>query len=272
MNINKWRAVSAKLKQMGSVGVAFSGGVDSSVLLKLAVDILGENAAAVTFVSPLMPESELSEAKKFAKEIGARHYTIETNDLALEELRENSKERCYYCKKRRLEQAIKWADDNRILYIIEGSNADDKMDFRPGMRVLTELAPRVYSPFLEIGVTKKEIRQQAEKMGLPNWNKPSAACLASRIEYNTELSAARLKAIEKAEDYLRGMIKGYLRVRNNGMIARIEVAKEEMPILLEKSLEINHVLKDFGFWYVTLDLGGYRQGSQNDIFSKERFS
>ena len=140
------------------------------------------------------------------------------------------------------------------------------------MRVLTELAPRVYSPFLELDITKREIREQAKKLGLEIWQKPSSACLASRIEYDTELSQTRLQAVEKAEEFLGKIAKGYIRVRNHGMIARIEVMPSEMPILVEQALNIDRELKKLGFWYVTIDLAGYRQGSQNEIFSKERFS
>lgn len=272
MTGGKWQALNIKLSALEKVGVAFSGGVDSSLLLKIATIILKENVTAVTFASPLLPHSELLTATEFAKSLGVKHQIIETCDLELGELRRNGKERCYYCKKRRLEKALAWADDNNVKYILEGSNADDRQDFRPGMRVLTELAPRVYSPFLELDITKREIREQAKKLGLEIWQKPSSACLASRIEYDTELSQTRLQAVEKAEEFLGKIAKGYIRVRNHGMIARIEVMPSEMPILVKQALNIDRELKKLGFWYVTIDLAGYRQGSQNEIFSKERFS
>ena len=272
MRVNKWQMINDRLRTMPSLAVAFSGGVDSSLLLMLAKEILDDKVVAVTFASPLMPKSELEEAKIFARGIGVRHEIIESDDLAIEELRENGKERCYFCKKKRFEQAIAWADSNDIKYIAEGSNLDDMEDFRPGMRILTELSPRLLSPFLEAGIRKRDIREKAKKMSLPNWNKPSAACLASRIEYDTELTVERLAAVEKAEDYLRQIIKGQLRVRNHGVLARIETSAEEIPSLVERSAEINEALKKFGFLYVTVDLAGYRQGSQNEIFLKKRFS
>lgn len=272
MTGNKWQLVNNMLRDMKAVAVAFSGGVDSSLLLALAKNILDDRVVALTFVSPLMPKTELQAAKDFVKELGVRHEIIESDDLAIDELRTNGKDRCYFCKKRRFLKAINWADENGISYVAEGSNLDDLEDFRPGMRILTELAPRVVSPFLDAGIRKKDIREQAKKIGLLNWNKPSAACLASRIEYNMELTVERLAAVEEAEDYLRRFVKGQLRVRIHGNLARIEADKKEMPILLEHAREIDTELKKHGFLFVTMDLKGYQQGSQNEIFTKKRFS
>ena len=249
------------------LAVAFSGGIDSAFLLKIAHDALGDNCLAVTAVSPLVPGGDLQDAADFCASLGVRHITVSFDALSDPDICRNPPERCYICKKR-LFTAMKTAVGKLGFYsFAEGSNADDTSDYRPGMRAVRELG--VLSPLLKSGLTKNEIRRTAREIGIPLWHKPSAACLASRIPYGEPITADKLRKIADSEDFIRREILGSdspLRVRISGEdSARIEVAENDADRLFSRRQEVSHVLHSFGFRYVSLDLDGFRSGSMNEV-------
>jgi len=252
------------LKEMGTVAVAFSGGVDSSFLAAAALRALGDNAVAVTAYSETLPESERQEAITIAREIGIRHVLLHISELNSADFVANTPDRCYYCKKERFDVLKLWAENEKIAWVLEGSNADDKLDYRPGMRAVDEMTG-VCSPLLEAGLTKEEIRVLSREWGIPTWNKPSAACLSSRVAYGLPVTAERLKQVELAEDFIKQYCTGQIRVRHHDDLARIEVSAEEIATLAKAEIAaaINDELRRLGFTYITLDLSGYRTGSMN---------
>ena len=266
--MEKVKAILETIRSYGSLVVAFSGGVDSSVLTKAAVLALGNRVVAVTAVSELLPKQELVDAEMVASIAGIRHEVIAAEDLAAPELVVNDKERCYFCKKRRFAMLCAWAKENGYAYVADGSNLDDQGDYRPGMRAIAELAPKVVSPFVVCGWTKKDIRQQAKAWDLPVWDKPSAACLASRVEYGIALTPERLRQVEQAETLLHTYIDGQLRVRHHGSLARVELEPKDMEVFWQHREVLTRAIKAVGFTYVTLDLEGYRMGSQNEVLQK----
>ncbi len=253
-----------RLKSCGSVVVALSGGVDSATLAKAASLALGEKAVAVTARSELLSAEELADAKAAARAAAIRHIVIDTRDLEDSRIVDNDGERCYHCKRGRFRKLCAWAEANGFAFVADGSNLDDREDYRPGMRALEELSSKVISPFIECGWTKADIRKQAKEWGLPVADKPSAACLASRIEYGLPLTSERLTQVEDAEALLRPLVKGQLRVRHHGALARIEVEPEAFSEVLRRREEISERLRALGFRYVTLDIIGYRMGSGNE--------
>ncbi len=256
------------LKDMNQVLIAFSGGVDSTFLLKVAHNVLGNNVIAVTASSETYPKSELKEAKRLAKKIGVRHIIIDSEETNIKEFKNNPTNRCYYCKKELFSKLREIAKKNGIKYILDASNYDDINDFRPGMKAAEEL--NVKSPLKEARLTKNEIRLLSKNVGLDTWNKPSFACLASRFPYGNKITKEKLMVIDKAESYLRKLGIGQLRIRYHNNIARIEVDKKDFSVLLKNSDKINNQLKKSGFDYITLDLGGYRTGSMNEILWKKK--
>ncbi len=258
------------LRSLESVAIAFSGGVDSSFLLKVAFDVLGENVLALTARSATYPEREFREAVEFVDAYGIPHEVIVSDELEVEGFSDNPTNRCYLCKKELFTKIKKIASDKNFKYVAEGSNYDDLGDFRPGLKAISEL--EVVSPLREAMLTKNEIRALSKDMGLKTWSKPSFACLSSRFPYGEKITRERLEKIDKAEQYLIDLGFSQVRVRYHGDIARIEVYNEEMDRLLNQDIrqKICSKFKEIGFIYTALDLKGYRTGSMNEGLNERR--
>ncbi|WP_373230055.1 ATP-dependent sacrificial sulfur transferase LarE [Cohnella sp.] len=261
---DKYSKLQAILSDMQSVVVAFSGGVDSTFLLDAALKTLGnKRVLAVTADSETYPTEELEEAARLAHNLGAAHVVIETSELHIPGYKENNGNRCYFCKKSLFEHLEPFVKDGAYRHIIYGLIADDMNEHRPGVQAAKERGVR--GPLQEAGLYKEEIRDLSREHGLPTWNKPSFACLSSRIAYGETITAEKLGRVGESERYIRSLGFGQVRVRSHGDIARIEVEPAAMELLLAHASNISDKLKELGFIYVAMDLTGYRSGSMNQV-------
>ena len=264
---DKLHVLKQELTKMKKVIIAFSGGVDSTFLLCVASEILGDNAIPVTIDSPIYPQREYIQTVEFCKELGLKQHVINCSELDSPEFCQNSPERCYICKKELFRRIGELAQELNVKHIVDGSNLDDIDDYRPGIKALNELG--IKSPLLDAGLTKEDIRILSKEYGLRTWNKPSFACLSSRIPYGQEITKEKLKMIDTAEQYLLNLGFKQLRVRHHGEIARIEVWPEERYRFYDVGFmdEVADKLNGLGFTYVVLDLKGYRSGSMNETLT-----
>lgn len=273
MNENeKLQVLKEYIRGLGSLAVSFSGGVDSTFLLKVAVDVLGENVIAVTAKSSTYPEREFKEAEAFTNKIGVKHIIIISEELEIEGFSENPVNRCYFCKHELFGKVVEVAKQNGMKYVADGSNIDDLGDYRPGMQAVKEL--QVVSPLKIAEMTKADIRKLSKEMGLATWNKQAFACLASRFPYGQKITKEKLDMIDKAEQFLLDMDFRQVRVRHHGDLARIEVDGQEISRFFNEDLMgiVYAEFKKIGFTYVSLDMKGYRTGSMNETLSQDEKS
>jgi pyridinium-3,5-biscarboxylic acid mononucleotide sulfurtransferase len=263
----KYKKLQDILRGMDTVVIAFSGGVDSTFLLKAALETLGrEKVLAVTADSETYPFEELQEAINLAKKLGARHEVIETSELAIPGYAENTPNRCYFCKKSLFEHLVPIMKEHKYNNVVFGLIADDMGEHRPGTKAAKEF--NVRGPLQEADLYKSEIRELSQQMGLPTWDKPSFACLSSRIAYGEYITMEKLRKIDKSEQAIREIGIRQVRVRTHGDIARIEIEPTEMQMLLEHHQEIVEKLQEYGYTYVTMDLIGYKSGSMNKVLQE----
>lgn len=260
----KYQALQQQLKQLGSLAVAFSGGVDSTLLLKVAHDVLGDKAAGLTVSSVFVPDADLIEAQAFCQAHGIDQVLVESDVLSVDGVADNPPDRCYLCKRALFTELKAQAAVRGFSHVADGGNLDDLDDYRPGRRAIEELG--VLSPLAKAGFTKQDIRDLSRELGLSTWDKPSAACLASRIPYGTAITPEVLARVDKSEALLRSLGFVQCRVRVHGPVARIEVPPEQIAQLAAPRIAnlIDRELRALGFSYVAVDLSGYRTGSLNE--------
>ena len=260
---SKFKKLIKSLEDMESAILAYSGGVDSAFLLK-ALQVSGIRTLAITADSEILPRRELLTAKALASELGMEHRIIEIDELSLEEFVKNTRKRCFICKEERFRKLTDIAASEGYRLVLDGSNRDDLSDYRPGIKAAKKY--RVRSPLMEAGFSKKEIRGLSRKLGLPTWDKPSSSCLSTRIPYGQRITRGVLKRIEEAEDFLRSLGFHEVRVRDHGDVARIELSRKQISLVLNpgKKQRISSQLKSLGYRFVSLDLDGYRMGSMNN--------
>ncbi|MEM7030349.1 MAG: ATP-dependent sacrificial sulfur transferase LarE [Chloroflexota bacterium] len=260
---NKLTRLREIFQKMDSVAVAYSGGIDSTLLLKVAHDCLGEKAIALTAISASLPESERQEAAAIVDHIGSQQVLIKSDETSDPRYLENNSNRCYFCKNNVYDHLIQYTEREGFQYLVDGTNLDDVGDHRPGREAARKWGVR--SPLQEAEMNKAEIRELARELGLPNWDKPAAACLSSRVPYGTTITLQMLSQVEQAEQVLKRMGFRQLRVRHHDDIARIEVEADDFQEIMSRRDEIVTKVKDLGYTYVALDLAGFRSGSMNEV-------
>jgi pyridinium-3,5-biscarboxylic acid mononucleotide sulfurtransferase len=265
----KFEHLKTIISQMKRVIVAYSGGVDSTFLLKVAYDVLKDDAKGVLAISPSYPSREYEKALKIAEETGAKVEVIETNETENEKFLENPVDRCYFCKSELFNRIAEYAKNSSIV-MVDGSNFDDLGDHRPGMKALKEM--NIRSPLQEAELTKEDIRELSKSLGLKTWNKDALACLSSRFPYGERIDIEKLKMVDEAENFLTDLGFRNLRARHQGTTIKIEVAPEQLKEFFDdkKREMIVHKLKSIGYTYITVDLEGYRQGSMNEVISTKK--
>jgi len=266
----KLEKVRLRLLDLESVLIAYSGGVDSTFLLKVAHDTLNSKAVALTAISPTYPPEEIEEAKRLCNKIGIKQILADSNEMNEPNFASNPPDRCYYCKTELFDICVEKAREEGLSYILDGTNADDELDYRPGRKAAKEHS--ILSPLKEAGFTKQEIRELSREMGIDTWDKPSFACLSSRFPYGTEITDGRLRIIGDAERFLKTLGFRIFRVRYHDKIARLELGEEDFRKILDLSTKraIADKFKSLGFTYVTLDIEGYRQGSMNEALNQKK--
>jgi uncharacterized protein len=260
---DRYQNLVKDLHQLQKVAVAFSGGVDSALLLKIAHDQLLDNCIALIGTSPSFPTHELLEAENLAREIGVEYEVVETSEMESPAYIENSPDRCFHCRIHSMDDLLHRSKELGFETLVDGANADDASDYRPGRKAAKQLGMR--SPLLEVGLTKKEVRSLARALELPVWDKPASACLSSRIPYGTNITIESLNRINEAELVLKRLGFNNVRVRHYDQLARLELDPEHFTLAIERRVEITNALKEIGYTYVTLDLDGFRSGSMNLI-------
>ena len=263
----KFQNLKKILSEMDSVLVAYSGGVDSTLVLRVANEVLGSRVLAVTAESSVYPSEELEQAEALAQNLGVRHKIIETQELSNPKFVNNPQNRCYWCKRELFGELASIAGENDLKYVLDGTNLDDLNDFRPGMKAAHEFGVR--SPLREAAFTKEDIRSVSKRLGLPIWDKPSLPCLASRFPYGMKITEENLVKVDQAETFLKMLDLTQVRVRHHDTIARIEVPKEDIPKLFEETARsrLLSYLKKLGYSYVAVDIEGYRTGSMNEVLT-----
>jgi uncharacterized protein len=268
--MQKYENLKAILTDMKEVVVAYSGGVDSAFLLKVAHDVLGDKAYGVLAISPTYPSREFEKAKETAASIGARIRIIETNELEDEKFRTNPVNRCYFCKSELFTKIVELAESRQFKNFVDGSNFDDKGDYRPGMKALSEKGIR--SPLQEAELTKAEIRELSHMLGLPTWNKDALACLSSRFPYGENIDIEKLRMVDEIENFLFDLGFRNIRARHQKNTLKIEVLPEQIARFFQDDIRLKVLdkAKSIGYKYVTVDLEGYRQGSMNEVLEKKK--
>ncbi len=261
----KYQALAEMVRGFGSVLISYSGGVDSTLLVKVAHDVLGDRAVAATGLSQTYADEEMTEASDIAREMGIEHIMVTTMELTDPRYADNTHQRCFFCKTELYGRLVQVAQERGLAFVLDGTNADDLGDFRPGIRAARELEVR--SPLADVGLTKTEIREISETLGLRTWDKPAVACLSSRFAYGDPITVEKLRKVASAESAVKKLGFRGFRVRHHNDVARLEIRPEDRIEAVERADELTEAVRSAGYLHVALDLQGYRAGSQNEVLN-----